>query len=95
MSIVVIIKVELSLGMGIFTGACMVAGTLVGGFRSMLDVYILDALADKDHGYVSYQMGIFNRYVKRGIKLTSCAWLCCTLAGILVHPVHGRPRWHD
>mmetsp|Transcript_14592 Transcript_14592/g.25706 ORF Transcript_14592/g.25706 Transcript_14592/m.25706 type:complete len:706 (-) Transcript_14592:682-2799(-) len=44
--------VELSLGMGIFVGACMVAGTLVGGFRTMLDVYLLDALADKDHGYV-------------------------------------------
>lgn len=44
--------VELSLGLGIFTGACMVAGTLVGGFRSMLDIYILDALANKDHGYV-------------------------------------------
>ena len=44
--------VELSLGMGIFVGACMVAGTLVGGFRDTLDVYILDALADKDHGYV-------------------------------------------
>ena len=43
---------ELSLGMGIFTGACMVAGTLVGGFRDMLEIYLLDALADKDHGYV-------------------------------------------
>eukprot|EP00571_Detonula_confervacea_P007203 CAMPEP_0172328688 /NCGR_PEP_ID=MMETSP1058-20130122/60477_1 /TAXON_ID=83371 /ORGANISM="Detonula confervacea, Strain CCMP 353" /LENGTH=1233 /DNA_ID=CAMNT_0013045815 /DNA_START=448 /DNA_END=4149 /DNA_ORIENTATION=- len=44
--------VELSLGMGIFTGSCMVAGTLVGGFRTMLDVYLLNALANKDHGYV-------------------------------------------
>jgi len=44
--------VELSLGMGIFVGSCMVAGTLVGGFRDMLDVYLLDALASKDHGYV-------------------------------------------
>lgn len=44
--------VELSLGMGIFVGACMVAGTLVGGFRSMLDVYILQAVANKDHAYV-------------------------------------------
>lgn len=44
--------VELSLGMGIFTGSCMVVGTLTGGFRTMLDVYLLDALADKDHGYV-------------------------------------------
>lgn len=44
--------VELSLGMGIFVGACMVTGSIVAGFRQMLDVYILDALADKDHGYV-------------------------------------------
>lgn len=44
--------VELALGLGIFTGACMVAGSLTKGFRMMLDVYILDALADKDHGYV-------------------------------------------
>ena len=44
--------VELSLGMGIFAGSCMVAGTLVGGFRTMLDKYLLDALANKDHGYV-------------------------------------------
>ena len=38
--------------MGIFTGACMVTGSIVAGFRDMLDVYLLDALADKDHGYV-------------------------------------------
>ena len=30
----------------------MVTGSIVAGFRQMLDVYILDALADKDHGYV-------------------------------------------
>ena len=30
----------------------MVTGTIVAGFRQMLDVYILNALADKDHGYV-------------------------------------------
>jgi len=45
-------QVELSLGFGIFTRACMVAGNVVGGFRSMLDVYLLNAVADKDHGYV-------------------------------------------
>lgn len=44
--------VELSLGMGIFAGSCMVAGSITAGFRIMLDVYLLDALADKDHGYV-------------------------------------------
>lgn len=45
-------QVELSLGMGIFAGSCMVAGNLVGGFRQMLDVYLLESLADVDHGYV-------------------------------------------
>jgi Na+/H+ antiporter NhaC len=44
--------VELALGLGIFCGACMVAGSLTAGFRDMLDNYILKALADEDHGYV-------------------------------------------
>jgi hypothetical protein len=39
-------KVELSLGLGIFVGACMCAGSLTAGFRDTLDIYILDALAD-------------------------------------------------
>lgn len=30
----------------------MVAGSLTAGFRQMLDVYLLEALADIDHGYV-------------------------------------------
>lgn len=38
--------------MGIFVGACMVTGSIVAGFRQTFDVYILNALADKDHGYV-------------------------------------------
>jgi Na+/H+ antiporter NhaC len=44
--------VELSLGMGIFVGSCMVAGTLTAGFRNMLDVYLLNAVSKKDHAYV-------------------------------------------
>lgn len=44
--------VELSLGMGIFVGACMVAGSLTAGFRETFDKYILQALASVDHGYV-------------------------------------------
>ncbi|KAL3800358.1 hypothetical protein HJC23_003654 [Cyclotella cryptica] len=44
--------VELALGLGIFVGACMCAGSLTQGFRDMLDIYILRALADVDHGYV-------------------------------------------
>ena len=30
----------------------MVAGTLAGGFRDTFDIYILNSLANKDHGYV-------------------------------------------
>ena len=30
----------------------MVTGSIVAGFRQTFDVYILNALADKDHGYV-------------------------------------------
>lgn len=48
----ILLQVELALGLGIFCGACMVTGTLTAGFREMLDVYILQALANEDHGYV-------------------------------------------
>jgi Na+/H+ antiporter NhaC len=44
--------VELSLGFGIFVGCCMVAGSLTSGFREMLAVYIVSALADESHVYV-------------------------------------------
>ncbi|KAL7466078.1 hypothetical protein ACHAXS_006376 [Conticribra weissflogii] len=44
--------VELSLGMGVFVGCCMITGTITAGFRTMLDTYILEALADVDHGFV-------------------------------------------
>lgn len=44
--------VELSLGFGIFVGCCMVAGSLTQGFRDMLAVYIVSALADESHVYV-------------------------------------------
>lgn len=42
--------VELSLGLGVFVGACMVTGTITDGFKSTLDTYILEALASVDHG---------------------------------------------
>mmetsp|Transcript_7379 Transcript_7379/g.13926 ORF Transcript_7379/g.13926 Transcript_7379/m.13926 type:complete len:823 (+) Transcript_7379:121-2589(+) len=44
--------VELSLGMGVFVGCCMITGTITAGFRTMLDTYILEALANVDHGFV-------------------------------------------
>jgi len=45
-------QVELSLGFGIFVGCCMVAGSLASGFREMLAVYIVSALADESHVFV-------------------------------------------
>jgi hypothetical protein len=44
--------VEFSLFSGIFIGACMISGNLKDGFKSTLEDYILEALADVDHGYV-------------------------------------------
>ncbi|KAL7518451.1 hypothetical protein ACHAWX_003274, partial [Stephanocyclus meneghinianus] len=44
--------VELSLGSGIFLGCCMITGTVTAGFRTMLDTYILEALASVDHAFV-------------------------------------------
>jgi Na+/H+ antiporter NhaC len=44
--------VELSLFMGVFIGACIVAGSLKVGFQDTLNIYLVDALADGDHVYV-------------------------------------------
>jgi len=44
--------VEFSLFFAVFVGACMVAGEVNQGFKDLLEVYILEALADVDHGYV-------------------------------------------
>jgi Na+/H+ antiporter NhaC len=44
--------VELSLFSAIFVGACMVNGNANDGFKSTLDTYILNAIADVGHVYV-------------------------------------------
>ena len=44
--------VEFSLFFAIFVGACMVSGNIKDGFKTLLDDYILNALADVGHGYV-------------------------------------------
>jgi hypothetical protein len=41
------LQVELSLGTGIFIGCCMITGSLTAGFRTMLDTYLLEALASE------------------------------------------------
>lgn len=45
-------KIELGLIAGIFVGACMEAGTIVDGFRSMVDTYLFEAVADASHIYL-------------------------------------------
>jgi len=45
-------QVELSLGIAIGVGACMITGNVEDGFKSTLDNYILNALANVDHAYV-------------------------------------------
>lgn len=44
--------VEVSMGFGVFLGACMVTGNIKYGFIRALNVYILEALSSSDHGYV-------------------------------------------
>jgi hypothetical protein len=44
--------VEFSLFFAVFVGACMVAGNVKDGFKDTLNIYLLEAIADVDHGYV-------------------------------------------
>jgi Na+/H+ antiporter NhaC len=44
--------VELSLYSAILVGGCMVTGNLIDGFKSSLDTYLLNAVADVGHVYV-------------------------------------------
>ena len=43
---------ELSLGLGVFVGSCMVHGSINTGFQRTLDDYILNALANVGSQYV-------------------------------------------
>jgi hypothetical protein len=45
-------KAELSLLAGIFSGACMLTGTLVEGFKSTINLYVLQAITDQSHVYM-------------------------------------------
>ena len=51
-------QVEISLGLAIAVGACMVTGSIIDGFKSTLDTYVLGALSDINHGYV-YLFSLF------------------------------------
>lgn len=42
-------KVEYGFIAGIFVAACMVTGTIGGGFKSMINTYLLEAIADLSH----------------------------------------------
>ena len=45
-------KVECGLIAGIFAAACMVTGTISGGFTTMISTYLLEAIADLSHIYM-------------------------------------------
>ena len=42
-------KVELSFIVGTFTGACLLTGTIIDGFKSTFNIYILRAITDSSH----------------------------------------------
>jgi hypothetical protein len=44
--------VEFSLMMTVFVGACMVTGNIKDGFKTSISVYLLEAVANVDHGFV-------------------------------------------
>jgi len=44
--------VEFSLLFAVFVGACMVSGNIKDGFKTTLDDYLLNAVADSGHAYV-------------------------------------------
>jgi hypothetical protein len=44
--------VEFSLMTTVFVGACMVTGTVKDGFKSSLETYVLQAVANEDHAFV-------------------------------------------
>ena len=86
--------------MGLFVGTCMVAGSLTAGFRDMLDIYILGALADEDHCYVIlfilFMAGLVGLMEKSGgllgvtealkvfVKTRRSAQASCFTAGVLI-----------
>jgi len=44
--------VELSLGIGVFVGACIITGTPIEAFERVLNKYLIGAMADESHTYV-------------------------------------------
>jgi hypothetical protein len=51
-TLVVTAKIEWGLLAGIFVGACMEAGEIADGFRSMVETYLFEAVADASHIYM-------------------------------------------
>jgi len=92
--------VELSLFCTIFVGSCIVNGSIIDGFKELLNNYILQALADEDHGYVylftlflsglvgmlekSGGMSGFTRDVQRFAKAPRSGQFACFGIGIFV-----------
>lgn len=44
--------VEVSLFFGVFLGACIITGTIADGFKTTLDTYLINSVADEGHAYV-------------------------------------------
>lgn len=92
--------VELSLGSGIFIGSCMITGSVTAGFRTMLDTYLLEALASVDHAFVMlfilFMSGLVGIIEKSGgllgiteafrgfVKTPKSAQLVSLIAGCLI-----------
>lgn len=68
--------VEFSLLFAIFVGACIVAGEMNNGFKTTLDVYLLDAIADDGHVYVYlftlFLSGMVSQVWCIGVDLSTC-----------------------
>ena len=71
--------VEFSLFCTVFIGSCMIAGEIKGGFFATLDTYILENLADIDHGYVYlfslFLSGLVSMLQKSGGMIGFTQWI--------------------
>ena len=71
--------VEFSLFCTVFIGSCMIAGDIKGGFFATLDTYILENLADIDHGYVYlfslFLSGLVSMLQKSGGMIGFTQWI--------------------
>lgn len=73
--------VEFSLFFAIFVGACIVTGNIKDGFKTLLDDYILNALASVDHAYVYLFTLFLSGLVRLSVifaRAPPTVWLRCS-----------------